>query len=69
MTDTVRLRKTVEDSGLKKSFIAEKLGITYQGYYKKESGQSEFTASEIAILQRLLCLSEKDVLAIFLGIM
>ena len=66
MTDTERLKRIVDDSGLKRSFIAEKMGISYQGYHKKESGQSEFLASEIAVLQDLLNLSIKDVGEIFL---
>ena len=66
MTDTVRLKRIVEQSGLKKTFIADKLGITYQGYNKKESGKSEFLASEIAVMKDLLNLSTKDVNDIFL---
>lgn len=66
MTDTKRLKSIVEQSGLKKTFIAEKLGITYQGYFKKENGKSEFLASEIAVMKDLLNLSTKDVNDIFL---
>lgn len=66
MTDTARLKRIVEQSGLKKTFIADKLGITYQGYNKKESGKSEFLASEIAVMKDLLNLSTKDVNDIFL---
>lgn len=66
MTDTKRLKEVVRQSGLKKSFIAEKLGISYAGYNKKESGKSEFLSSEIVILKGLLHLSNKDVSEIFL---
>lgn len=67
MTDTARLKDLVKESGLKKVFIAEKLGITYQGYQKKESGNSEFSASEIKTLKKLLNLSTKEVCEIFLS--
>lgn len=66
MADVVRLNELVEQSGLKKTFIAGKIGISYQGYCKKMSGKSEFLASEIAVLKDLLRLSDKDVNAIFL---
>jgi hypothetical protein len=38
MADMEKLKKIISDSGLKKVFIAEKLGISYQGYLKKENG-------------------------------
>lgn len=67
MTDTEKLGEVIRNSGLKKTFIAEKLGITYQGYAKKESGKSEFLASEISVLKDLLNLSNKEVSEIFLS--
>ena len=66
MVDTVRLKELVDESGLRKSFICEKLGITRSGYFKKETGKSDFTASEIKVLKGLLKLSNKDVADIFL---
>lgn len=66
MTDSKRLKARIKESGLKKVFIAQKLGITYQGYSKKENGKSEFLASEILTLKELLCLSNKEVSEIFL---
>ena len=67
MTDHVKLQEIVKNSGLKKSFIAEKMGITYQGYIKKESGKSQFLANEIAVLKDLLRLTNKEVTDIFLS--
>ncbi len=66
MADMGKLKEIIADSGLKKVFIAEKLGISYQGYLKKENGNSEFMANEIAILKDLLKLSDKEVTQIFL---
>jgi DNA-binding XRE family transcriptional regulator len=67
MTDSVRLKSIIAASGLKKTFIADKLGISYQGYLKKENGKSDFTAKEISILKDLLKLSNKEVSEIFLS--
>lgn len=67
MTDTARLKNLVESSGLKKTFIAEKLGLSYQGYLKKENGKSDFMATEVSILKDLLRLSNKEVSEIFLS--
>ena len=67
MADNARLQKLVRDSGVKKSFIAEKMGITYQGYVKKESGKSEFIASEIKVIKDILHLTNKEVAEIFLS--
>jgi len=67
MTDCARLQELVKSSGIKKSFIAEKMGISYQGYVKKESGKSQFLANEIAVLKDVLRLSNKEVAEIFLS--
>lgn len=66
MTDTARLQEKIRGSGLKKGFIAERLGITYVGFRKKETGQNEFNVSEVATLKSLLNLSNKEVTEIFL---
>ena len=66
MADVVKLNEIVEKSGLKKTFIASKIGVSYQGYCKKMNGKSDFLASEIAVLKDLLRLSDKEVTAIFL---
>lgn len=66
MLDTDKLGERIRDSGLKKVFIAEKLGLSYQGYLKKESGKSDFTSTEIALLKDMLKMSNKEVADIFL---
>jgi DNA-binding XRE family transcriptional regulator len=67
MTDSARLKSVIAASGLKKTFIAEKLKLSYQGYLKKENGKSDFMAKEISILKDLLKLSNKEVSEIFLS--
>lgn len=66
MTDVIRLKAVIERSGLKKTFLAEQLGITYQCYLNKENGKSEFLASQIVKLQDLLKLTDKETNEIFL---
>lgn len=54
MTNTTLLEKLIEESGLKLSFIAAKLGITRQALYKKIKGLVQFTGPEIKIMCELL---------------
>jgi DNA-binding XRE family transcriptional regulator len=61
MVDSERLKEAIKESGLKKVFIAEKLGISYQGYQKKENGKSDFLANEVSIMKDLLHLTNKEV--------
>lgn len=63
MTDTERLLKAIEQSGLRKGFIASKLGLTTYGFQKKVENKSQFKAEEIKILCELLnitSLKEKE---------
>lgn len=63
MTDTKRLLEIIEQSGLRKGFIASKLGITTYGFQKKVENKSQFKAEEIKILCELLnitSLKEKE---------
>lgn len=63
MTDTKRLLEAIERSGLRKGFIASKLGITTYGFQKKVENKSQFKAEEIKILCELLnitSLKEKE---------
>ena len=65
MTNTSLLEYYIEKSGYKKSFIAEQLGITAYGFALKVNNKSEFKASEMTILCKLLKISTKDKEAIF----
>lgn len=59
MTNTIVLNGEIAKSGLKISFIASKLGLSREGFYKKINNETEFKASEIAGLQTILGLSNK----------
>lgn len=65
MTNTALLEKYIEESGYKKSFIAQQLGLTAYGFTLKVNNKSEFKGSEIAILCKLLKIKAKDKEAIF----
>lgn len=65
MTNSELLREKISLSGYKLQFIAEKMGLTYQGFLKKINNESEFKASEIKSLQTILRLSKKERDAIF----
>lgn len=65
MTNTALLEQYIEKSGYKKSFIAQQIGRTTYGFALKLNNKTEFTASEITILCKLLKISAKDREAIF----
>lgn len=54
MTNTELLRKKIDDSGYKLTYIAKQIGITYQGFLKKINNETEFKATEIQLLCELL---------------
>lgn len=54
MTNTTLLKRLIKDSGLKISFIAEKLGISRTALYKKIEGLVPFNGPEIKIMCELL---------------
>ncbi len=65
MTDTIKLEMAITRSGETKKKIAECLGISEFGLYKKINNQTEFKASEIAILQKFLNLTHEERDSIF----
>lgn len=60
MTDINLLKSTIEESGLRNRFIADKLGLSPEGFYKKLRGKSEFKVSEVGIIAELLRLSPAE---------
>lgn len=65
MTNTGLLRKKIDDSGYKLTFVARQLGITYQGFLKKINNDTEFKVSEVAMLRTLLNLTDTEFEQIF----
>lgn len=60
MTDSNLLESKIKAIGLTISAVAEKLGITRAGFYKKLNNNSEFKASEISKLSAILALSDDE---------
>ena len=57
--NTELLDKKIEESGLKVSFIIEKLGLSHNGFYKKKNGVTPFRASEVYVLCDLLRITDE----------
>jgi DNA-binding phage protein len=53
------LKEIIEESGISVTAIARKMGITREGLYKKLNNKTEFKASEIVLMQKILSLSNK----------
>lgn len=66
MTNVDMLRDVVKRAGISKSYIAERLGISNEMYLRKENGKYQFMAGEIIKLKAILCLSESQVIDLFL---
>ena len=63
MTDTVLLKKKIEESGLRLDYIYENLEISRASLHNKLSGKTEFTLKEVQRLCEVLnitSLREKD---------
>lgn len=63
MVDTQYLEKLILDSGIKKSYLAERLGMSIQTLRLKIIGKSDFTIKEVNTLCEELGinrLSEKE---------
>ena len=59
VTNSKKLNDEISESGITITAIAKKIGITREGFYKKLNNDTEFKASEITALQRILNLSNK----------
>lgn len=58
MTDVTLLERKIEESGLKRGFIVEKLGTSYDRLKKLTAGKAHFKAYEIQILCDLLNITD-----------
>ena len=54
MVDTQVLEEIIKDEGKKKSYLADKLGISVQSLRLKMKNKQEFKTGEVAILCREL---------------
>jgi hypothetical protein len=68
MTNTALLEKYIEDSGYKKSFIANQIGITPYALAMKINNKSEFKGNEMTIISKLLKIDAETRDAIFFAV-
>lgn len=50
MNNTVLLEEKIRKSGKKKRYLADKIGLTYQGFRNCITNKAEFKASQIEVL-------------------
>lgn len=60
MTNTRLLNEVIQQSGLKKVFLAEKIGLSPVGLHNCITGKSEFKASQIGVLCDLLGIKDLE---------
>lgn len=65
MTNTKRLEQKIRDSGKKISFLADKLGLSYNGFRNCVTNKAEFKASHIQILCQELNIDLEEMQVIF----
>lgn len=66
MTNTTLLQDAISKSGVTVTWLAHELGISREGLYNKINGKTEFKASEVVSLTRLLHLNQTKREQIFL---
>lgn len=67
MTNLDMLRRKMDETGMTVVSIAEKSGILRETLYNRMAGKSEFKASEIQALTKVLRLTKKERDDIFLS--
>lgn len=58
MTNKEKLEQAIKDRGLKKAFLAEKIGLTPAGFCNCLNNRAEFKASQINTLCDLLGITD-----------
>lgn len=61
MTNTELLNRAIKVSGLKKKYLAEKIGLSPAGFWKCATNRAEFTVSQASILCELLGIEDQAV--------
>ena len=58
MADTKKLNKLIDESGLKRGYVAEQIGITQNSLVNKISGITDFKVTEAQALCRILSITD-----------
>lgn len=67
MTNGKMLEKAIMAKGYKMNYLASALDISYKAFYNKLYGKTEFKASEIVRLSKILSLTDEQRDNIFLS--
>lgn len=65
MTNTTLLKAKIDASGYKMKYVADRIGLTYQGFLNKIRNKTDFTAPEIKGLCELLHIETEEMEQIF----
>lgn len=65
MVDKDKLEKAIKDSGLKKSYISKKMGLSLETLKNKMTGRSKWYIDECLAIKSLLGISDAEAIAIF----
>ena len=68
MTDTLKLRQRIKESGYRLGYVAEVLEISQYTLQKKLDNDSEFKISEVDVLSKLLGLTPEEKNALFFAL-
>lgn len=63
--DNLKLKEVIQESGIKVSALADKIGITRQSLHMKLNGERSFDQGEIMALKTHLHLSDQQFMEIF----
>ncbi len=67
MVNLKLLNEKIDNSGMTKTAIARKMGISRETLYQKTQGESEWTINNMETFSRALHLTEQETKVIFLS--
>lgn len=65
MTNTTLLKEKIKNSGVKVTFLAKQLGITYMAFTNRMNGKVEFRMNEVRKIVEILHLTPEETQTIF----
>ena len=68
MTNATLLKAKIDASGYKMKYVADRIGLTYQGFLNKISNKTDFRAPEIKGLCELLHIETEEMEQIFFAL-
>lgn len=68
MTNAALLKAKIDASGYKMKYVADRIGLTYQGFLNKIRNKTDFTAPEIKGLCELLHIKTEEMEQIFFAL-